>query len=381
MSYLLLNEEMARLTNLIANPDGKIYDVYMCLLREFKEFLVHQNYDKAMMHIIESKLDRKLIKTLLMPLIYGKTLISMAEDIRGQYGQLLRQKECYNLAQLCYDFWKKKYSDIANLMKLISLISWFGSAKDRAVVYSIPYFTTVQDYMSIIKENIQVYERASKKRRRVTLSVPTTERDKRKTQSSACANFIHQKDAFIAMKVVELLLSKGAPIYTVHDDFITTVPYVRMVPDIYTSVFVQMGAPLKIINEFINSNLIKPYYPFYMHCNENYLLPFEKDFNVEMMKNYQFHLPFHWYVHPIPSDHLTDFLNSLIPEDSKTKEKKIWAKKISDLVKSYNLYVDAVYTIRKHQLNDPCDVITNEEKWLKFKTLLENRSHNYSVHY
>lgn len=110
MSYFLLNEEMAMRTNLIANPSGKIYDVYMCLLYEFKEFLVHQkNYDEGKMQIIESKLDRKLIKTLLMPLIYGKTMISMAEDISLKYGQLLSKKECYNLAQLCYNFWKNKY--------------------------------------------------------------------------------------------------------------------------------------------------------------------------------------------------------------------------------------------------------------------------------
>ncbi|KAF5184765.1 hypothetical protein FRX31_025649 [Thalictrum thalictroides] len=42
MSYLLLNEEMARRTNLIPNPDGKIQDVYMYLLHDFKVFL-HNN--------------------------------------------------------------------------------------------------------------------------------------------------------------------------------------------------------------------------------------------------------------------------------------------------------------------------------------------------
>lgn len=91
-----------------------------------------------------------------------------------------------------------------------------------------------------------VYEKLTKKRRKVTLRVPTTKRNKRKSQISACANFLHQKDAFIAIQVVESLLKKGAPIYTtVHENFITTVPYVRMVPEIYTSVFVNMGHPHK----------------------------------------------------------------------------------------------------------------------------------------
>lgn len=73
-------------------------------------------------------------------------------------------------------------------------------------------------------------------------------RDKRKTQAAACANFIHQKDAYVAMKVVESLVRKRAPIYTVHDNFITTPPYVRIVPDIYTKVFINMGPPLNIIH-------------------------------------------------------------------------------------------------------------------------------------
>ncbi|KZV14671.1 DNA-dependent RNA polymerase [Dorcoceras hygrometricum] len=355
MSYLLLNEEMARKTNLIPHPDGKIQDVYMYMLNEFKEYLHHQINDKSKMDIIESKLDRKLIKSLFMPLIYGKTLISINNDIRVKYDQLLSRKDSYNLAILSKEFMNLKYPDIVNLMKLISIISWFSSVMDRAVVYSIPYFTTRQDYMYFVKEVIIVYERDSKKRRRVTLSVPTTKRDKRKTQSSACANFIHQKDAFIAMKVVESLLRQGAPIYTVHDNFITTSPYVIRVPDIYTNVFINMGHPLLIINEFIYRNIIYPYYP-----NNNIPLFFKSYLDI----------------YPIPDKYLTDILNSHLPDKSLTKDKKIWDKKVSDFLKYYNNYADAVRSKQMEDYDDPY-----EEMWKKFKTLLENRSHNYSVHY
>ncbi|EPS74139.1 hypothetical protein M569_00616, partial [Genlisea aurea] len=171
MSYFLLNEEMARRTNLIQNSDGKIQDIYTNILSDFK-------------------------------------------------------------------------------------ISYFCSLMDQPVKYSTPYLITKQDYMSIKKEYISVYEKMTKKRRRVTINIPTDKRDIRKTQTSTCANFIHQKDAYIAMKVVESLLRQGVPIYTVHDNFITTPAYAKRVTDIYTKIFIQMGHPLNIINQFIKINLI-----------------------------------------------------------------------------------------------------------------------------
>lgn len=260
------------------------------------------------MDIIESKLDRKLIKKFFMPLIYGKTLISMQKDVGLTYGLLLSRKDAYNLAKLSNEFWIHKYPDIVNLMKLITIISWFCSAKDRAVYYSIPYFTTKQDYRAFKKQKKSVYEKSTKKIRRATLIIPTGKRDRRKTQSSTCANFIHQKDAYIAMKVVESLLSQRAPIYTVHDNFITTPPYVKRVPDIYTKVFLNMGHPLQIINSFMLINLIHPY----SHTQDIH--------NMSLLYNHKIH-------DPMPSDFLTDFLNSLIPDNSTTQNPKKWRKR------------------------------------------------------
>lgn len=74
----------------------------------------------------------------------------------------------------------------------------------------------------------------------MTLRVPTLDRNKRKTQVATCVNFIHQKDAFIAMKVVEELTFKTngkAPVYTVHENFITTSIYASELPKIDTKAF------------------------------------------------------------------------------------------------------------------------------------------------
>lgn len=60
------------------------------------------------------------------------------------------------------------------------------------------------------------------------------------------------------MKVVEKMLNIGAPIYTVHDNFITTPFYSKFLPNIYSDVICNLGPPLSMINEFIYMNIILP---------------------------------------------------------------------------------------------------------------------------
>lgn len=270
MSYLLLNKELGRQTNLLPPEDGRkdellIQDLYSSMRTELLKFLRDkfelEKYDSDYFPSqIEPYLTRKLVKRLFMPLIYGKTLFTMANDIYEAYEKILTGKELYTLAKYCREFWVTRYPDIANIMKLINLIGWFCSALDEPVIYSIDYLTTVQDYMCSEKAEIWVYDKYNKKRRRITLRVPTLKRDKRKTQVATCVNFIHQRDAFIAMKVVEKLASKShnkceVPVYTVHENFITTCLYSAEVPRIYTKVFMEMGPPLGIINDLILKNL------------------------------------------------------------------------------------------------------------------------------
>lgn len=114
MSYLLLNEKIGMRTNLLPSSDGQIQDLYKCLLEELKEFLL-KRLDRNKYTIIESKLTRKLVKVLFMPLIYGKTLLSMANDISQVVGSVLSSKDCYGIGVLCQSFWMNKYPDIVNL--------------------------------------------------------------------------------------------------------------------------------------------------------------------------------------------------------------------------------------------------------------------------
>lgn len=343
-----------------SSPDNKIQDLYLCLKDEALEFL-HSRLDANKYSIIQSRFSRKLVKTLFMPLIYGKTVITMVSDIRDVYGSLLSFKDNYRIAQLCYEFWKNKYPDIANLMKLINLIGWFCSILDKPVRYGIPYFTTVQDYMRYNKAEIWVYDRVCKKRRRITLRVPTLDRDRRKSQVSTCVNFIHQRDAFIAMKVVDLLKKQfnvkdnfTVPVYTVHDNFITTSVYAHKLPQIYTKVFTKyMEPPLNIINKFIYMNL-RLEFPQIGIINKFY--------------------------EPIPGESLRILFLNLMPKNLSLKERLKWDKNVEETVSCYEVYVHNVCGEgppsdggKRHteKLNSFSELIQN---WESFK-------YNYSLHY
>ncbi|KAL8149792.1 hypothetical protein AgCh_006705 [Apium graveolens] len=63
--------------------------------------------------------------------------------------------------------------------------------------------------------------------------------------SSTFVNFIHQKDARLAMSVVNFLLSDSStPIYTVHDNFLSTADCSSILPLFYTYAYKEMGPPL-----------------------------------------------------------------------------------------------------------------------------------------
>ncbi|KAL6491853.1 hypothetical protein OROGR_034003 [Orobanche gracilis] len=104
---------------------------------------------------------------------------------------------------------------------------------------------------------IWVYDKQSKKRRKVTLRVSSDKRDSKKTEVSTFVNFIHQKDAYIAMKVVDSM-THNSPIYTVHDNFISNVQNSGKLPKIYLQTIKNLGPPLQIINDFLIQNLFIP---------------------------------------------------------------------------------------------------------------------------
>ncbi|KAF3627364.1 hypothetical protein FXO38_23104 [Capsicum annuum] len=204
MSYFLLDEDMAKNTNLLPSQDKKIQDVDTNILFELVRELGNNS---SLSLLVVRKMDRKLVKSIFMPIIYGKALMSTSSDIHKALSQHINFKDNHLLASLCSKFWKEKYKNMDSLTitSLIRNVGWFVAAKGLSVYYVQPYFHTSQDYMKNDVIKITVYD-CNHKMRQISLRVPTDNNDHRKTEVSTFVNFIHQKYANIEMLRVEKML-------------------------------------------------------------------------------------------------------------------------------------------------------------------------------
>lgn len=154
----------------------------------------------------------------------------------------------------------------------------------------------------------------------MTLRVSSSKRDRRKTETSTFVNFIHQRDASIALSVVKKMLGVNAPIYTVHDNFITTSDYNSLIAEYYTQSIVEMGPPLYIINDFLIQNIIKPL--------------FSKEKEEEVERKYDRCV--------IPPYELESYLKRHIPEKLTQKGQKTWSYRTNVIVECYKEYTRLV---------------------------------------
>lgn len=189
MSYILMNQDVAKLTNLIPDERKCINDLYSSLKVDLCVYVRDQLAGSRILNVLEPVLDsiitRKLVKSLFMPMVYGKTVRSMGEDLEGVLKSLLSRKECSTVATVCYQFWCHKYPDIANTLNLLNCVGWLCSTLDKPVQFSVPFFTTTQDYMRFEDSFVWIHVKKKGQRKatrhKITLSLPTEKRDKLKS--------------------------------------------------------------------------------------------------------------------------------------------------------------------------------------------------------
>lgn len=365
LSYFLLDETLAFRTNLIPSPNGEIEDIYTYFLMEFMQYLKEEGkkglLSNDLVKSVCSLLNRKIMKSFFMPVVYGKTMKAYADDLYNAFSHYLTKGDCFKISKACFTFWGIKYAGMKSLIELIRCIGWIVSSNGNPVTYKVPYYNTVQDYIKMKTIKVSVYDK-ERKLHRISLRIKTSERHPAKTKVATFANFIHQKDANIAMNVVEQMLSIGAPIYTVHDNFITTQGFSKALPDVYTYVICGLVPPLSIINEYIYMNLIPGYY---------------YDPGVSPLKK-------------IPRAVLYGYLISNMPNN--IKRKKTWHETINKILDSYDEYANRVCVgdyMRDKSLfhGNELEYASQAEaahylNWANFLKKMERGDlPNYSIHY
>lgn len=387
ISYFLGDLQMAQNTNLIPDPPDQIHDIYMAIEKGLKEYFLslqtmmqtrkqgeieekqqgHASKNEkdcyeleyAFLEKIEPKIlgwvstffDRCIVKKIFMPIVYGKSIFSTSKDLDEKIGRYLTSKEVGVVSRICYLYWGKVYSDMKSLMRLVSCISWVAAANQQTVKYSTKYWVTHQDYVTHqpVRITLRYHSldpkpnaKAKAKRAVVTLRIPTRHRSTRKSAISTFANFIHQKDALTAIIVVNTMMKIGknpafnnldfskAPIYSVHDNFVTTPLYANYLPYIYRRSFLQMGHPLIILNKFIYDNIIAPSRPEDIEDIE----PKFRDEFKRISKVYNCNQPNPKECYPLDSDFLSYCLELLAAQRSERATNKKNQKAAGKQVKS-----------------------------------------------
>lgn len=105
--------------------------------------------DSGLASVVKDQLTRKLINSIYMPQVYGKTRHSAREDILKALHFALSQGEAYKVADALYRFWEERYPGIDNLMTLVNEVGWFSGFFNKPFWYQSEYITTIQDSIKL----------------------------------------------------------------------------------------------------------------------------------------------------------------------------------------------------------------------------------------
>ncbi|MCO5609071.1 hypothetical protein L7F22_063293 [Adiantum nelumboides] len=323
MSYLLQDTEIAFQTNLIKGFTRE--DLYTNLREDYLKYLREGNHLNPR---LEPFFTRKLIKKIFMPITYGKTVKAIADDLYEVLCNQISYKSCMILGKESFKFWCIRYKDLYNMLKLFGGVGYLCSSLGRAVKLSTPLFYSYQDYRKFEKQSVWIYSNKKSKdkrtRHKLSFNILTKQRNVLKSKCATFANFIHQKDALVAINTIcSFYETYGEkPIYTVHDCFVSNYEMSEKMADIYKeTLFKSLGNPMELINMFLFYNLIAPNYPNYMSSNYT-------DDSLDFM----IHNPISHVSHclsksdPIPVEHLNIFVQKWI--DVKVKSLGVAKTKI-----------------------------------------------------
>lgn len=240
-------ESLCEATNVLGSES--LRDVYEIILKDLKEpgevlstegltellsGVVTEPADefKTLIECLVEAFDRKLIKNLIMPLIYGKTGSSYAVQIHKQVNEISKNRFVkrgwsYTLAMAIHRR-VMSHSLIHGCTELSECLKAFVKLNNLVQLpldFENSDFITTMDYVKLKTVQYRLYFRTSTGRRsqKVSVAEPVlkdgrAQRDETKSKTAVTANYIHFLDAIVCHRVIKAMVPNS--IGTIHDCFV-----------------------------------------------------------------------------------------------------------------------------------------------------------------
>lgn len=237
MSFLIKDVGLAESCNVLAQPNQAIdtvNDLYTIVLQKFMEYLAHldgsQVYkgwktsdnkpkisDKDFGFVYKYRhliFDRKMIKSIVMPVAYGMTFIGALHRVERKIREVqIAETEMAKAATLLvFIFVKGFFKGPQILTNFLSAFAKLVSNLGLPVRWDFGWGTITQQYMQYKEESITLYTSSARKssapgkkaqKQRVQISLEIEGINTRKNATAISANFVHSLDAAIAYCVTE----------------------------------------------------------------------------------------------------------------------------------------------------------------------------------
>ena len=178
-----------------------------------------------------------------MPYLYGKTIISFADDVIDHYNNTITRQHAYFISNAIVNIIQNDPSFIKSKIFMNSLTACtklLSCANQPTKIVSMACKSVIS-YNKLKSTLIRYYRNNSKNPKKYCISETLLENDRpvidsRRSTNAICANYIHFLDAHVCQSVCNLFkkkIGKHEPLATIHDCFITNYEYIDRLPQFY----------------------------------------------------------------------------------------------------------------------------------------------------
>lgn len=368
------NKKLCQLTNVLKSENTKKKDVYSFFLEELKKvdentlFNKDEKRLKGYKDFFKKNFDRSLAKTIVMPLIYGKTSIGFAEDLEVFFAkEKLFPKSDFRI-KLANQLLKalKEHPMLAkanHFMKLLKSIERFLFGLDLFIIRG-PYSCSYIGYHKEEIQKIRLYLKKGKRYQVQQISINRIVKDqkgeplKAKTIYAFVANYIHFLDGVICHYIIKKLGQEGTlALGTIHDCFFIKPSQAEDLKKLYKE-----GLVLAlIIHQY---NLLHWFYDIMQSMKvkefdyDSFFLPRKEMLeNLETLQKDENFVSMLEKIEIIDTDYLIESLKFFKDQEPSLKIKSYWANLFEDL--KANPSIDTL-NMMKEIVEDPTESLFSD---------------------